>query len=84
VTQVRVRSENGYTLTYDTGDVENVHVSALNHTMEIPSGYAMRREPTGFMSMDLHIDFKYGKQASWVKDEELADTSDVALGAIDD
>jgi hypothetical protein len=75
MTQIRVTSSNGYTLVYDTDDVENIGVNNVNHVREVPgpNPSAVYRELTGDTSLHVHIDFKHGKRALWVKDEELAE-----------
>jgi len=71
MTEVRAMSRNGYTLVYDTDDIENTEVSTLHHSVEVGGpGNAVHRELTGYSSLDLHIDFKHGKRALWVKDDE--------------
>jgi hypothetical protein len=68
-------SSNGYTLVYDTDDVEDINVTTRNDVAEVPGPNpgAVYRELTGFTHLDLHIDFKHGKRALWVKDEELTE-----------
>jgi hypothetical protein len=73
MTQVRVYSQDGYTLTYDTDDVENTAVNVQHHVREVPgpNPLAVYRELTGDTTLHLHIDFKHDKRPLWVKDEEL-------------
>lgn len=70
MTKVPVMTRNGLTLTYDTGDVENVNVSTVHHSVESegPNG-TVRRDLTCYSSLDMHIDFKRGACALWVRDE---------------
>lgn len=72
MTQIRVMTQNGYTLVYDTDDVEDITVRTQHAFSESdgPNG-TIRRELTGFTSLDVHIDFKHGKRALWVKNKEL-------------
>ena len=75
MTEVRVLTrrlgEDNFTLTYDSDDVENVTFSTPNDVIDVtrPEDTAVRRE-LGQAHLDLHIDFKPGKRALWVKDDE--------------
>lgn len=73
MTQMRVMTSNGVTLTYDTEDVENIEVSVLSEAVEIHTGpgRAVRRELTGYTQLHLHVEFKHGKRPLWVKNAEL-------------
>lgn len=71
MTEVRVMTHAGFTLVYDTADVEDMKVSADHHFVEGdgPNG-SVHRTLTGYASLDVHIDFKHGRRALWVKDDE--------------
>jgi hypothetical protein len=75
MTEVRAAIHKGFALIYDTDDVESINVSTPHDFVESegPNG-AVRLELTGFSSLDLHVDFKHGKRALWVKDEEVPTT----------
>lgn len=72
MTQMRVMTSNGVTLTYDTEDVEDIEVSVPSEARELPgSDGVMRRELTGYTQLHLHVEFKHGKRPLWVKNTEL-------------
>lgn len=70
MTEIRIRGRAGWTLVYDTDDVETTNLGVMmpSGPETIDSRGTVRREPSGFMSFDLHVSFKHGKKAQWVRD----------------
>lgn len=74
MTLMKVTEHAGLTLVYDTEDVEHRTLSTPHDVHELPpgpSGWA-RRE-LGQAHLTLHIDFKPGCRAMWVKGAEGAE-----------
>lgn len=74
MTLMKVTQHAGLTLVYDTDDVEDYAVSMPHDVHDLPptaTGWA-RRE-LGQAHLTLRIDFKPGKRALWVRDEDAQD-----------
>jgi hypothetical protein len=71
MTLMKVTERAGFTLVYDTDDVEHCTVSTPHDVYDVsPSaGGGVRRE-LGQAHLILRVDFKLGKQAMWVKGAE--------------
>jgi hypothetical protein len=68
---MRVAVRNGYVLTYDTDDVEDLTFAVPIDVIDLtqPEDLYFTRGP-GRVHLDLHIDFKDGKRPIWITDEE--------------
>lgn len=72
MTRMNVATHAGLTLVYDTDDVENISFSAPHDVHELPpDGTGGIRRELGQAHLALHVDFKPGKQAVWVRDEDV-------------
>lgn len=71
VTLMRVAAHDGYVLTYDTDDVEDLRIETPNDIHEVgvtENGYPLRE--LGQAHLVLRIDFKDGKRAVWIDEDD--------------
>lgn len=77
MTVMRIATANGAVLTYDTDDVADLRietpadVTSEPRTDENGTGY-MHHELTGNYHLVLRIDFKHGKRAVWIDEDDDA------------
>lgn len=74
MTLMRAAERSGLTLVYDTDDVEQISVSTPYDVHDLPPvGDGNVRRKLGQAHLTLRIDFKPGKRAMWVPDEEVSE-----------
>ena len=72
MTQFKVTSHAGFALVYDTEDVEYCSNSTPCDVRDVsPDGAKARVLELGQAHLRMQIDFKPGRQALWVKDEDI-------------
>lgn len=71
MTRMNVAKHAGLTLVYDTDDVEDYAVSTPHDVHDLPpTATGAARHELGQAHLTLHVDFKPGKRALWVRDED--------------
>lgn len=73
MTQLKAASHAGFTLVYDTEDVERCSVSTPHDVYDVtPDGASASVLELGQAHLVLRVDFKPGRRPMWVADPEEA------------